>query len=185
MTNFNEDVETSQTTDEETREEDETSTDDIETGETDASDINAELEALRKENEELKKQRRGLSKKVKEGKTAAKTEVSPDLQARIDQLELDSLGDISEQVADEVKSYSQLKGITLKQAYKSEYIQFMLKQEAERAKIEDASLSPSGKTRKATKTVDFANASPSDFDLSTPEGEKQWEQYKAHLRARS
>jgi len=181
MPNEFEDADTSQTADGKTHDEDNTSSDDTDSGDSEASEKDAKIESLNKKIKDLEDQRRGLAKKVKEGKTS-KTETPADLQARLDTIELATVGDFDDSIADEIRSFAKLKGVTLRQAAKSDYIQFMVKQAEDKARIESASISNSKTGASGKSKIDFTKASPADFDLSTEEGQKQWEQYKKHLR---
>jgi len=87
---------------------------------------------------------------------------------------------LSDELKDEVKGYAKLKNISLSQALESEYIKFQLSQAEKKAREEGASISPKANRHQSTR--DFSQTSPADFDVSTEEGQKQFEEYDAWLK---
>jgi hypothetical protein len=142
-------------------------------------DVKAELERLRQEKNGLIKKTKALEKALKDKGTS---EPSAELTKRLEALEVELLGDIPEEVLNEAKSYSKLKGISLKQAVKSDFIQFQLKQVESRQREEEASIS-NGEKAPAVKKTNYEKASPKDFDLSTEQGRNDWEGYKKWLQS--
>lgn len=100
------------------------------------------------------------------------------VEAKLFKRDLDSL-DVSEEVREEIKKYAQSNNLSVSQAANSKYINFIKEEEAQKKKVEEATIS--GK-RKSQPRTDFAEASPSDFDLTTPEGREGWASYKNWLK---
>jgi hypothetical protein len=100
------------------------------------------------------------------------------VEAKLFKRDLDSL-DVSEEVRNEIKKYAQANNLTVNQAANSKYINFVKTEDAEKKKIEEATISSK---RKSQPKTDFAEAKPSDFDLSTPEGREGWTSYKNWLK---
>lgn len=112
-------------------------------------------------------------------KTEGKATVDPDMVSSIvaEQIaarDLESL-EVSETVRAEIKKYAKLNNVSIKQAADSEYISFLKGKEAEKEKVEEATIS---NKRKSQPRTDFADMKPSDFDLSTEDGRKGWAEYK-------
>jgi hypothetical protein len=87
---------------------------------------------------------------------------------------LDAL-EISDNLKNELKIYAKAAGLTIKQAQKSDYFKFLSENEEKQKKVEEASI---GGSRKSPAKNDFSSMNPSDFDLSTEEGQKGYEEYK-------
>lgn len=98
---------------------------------------------------------------------------------KLEKKDLDSL-EMSDVLKQEVKSYASLNKVSIKEALKSEYVQFQLSKEAEKANIDKASIS--SKHDKNWSSRDFKNMSPDDFDITTEEGKKGWAEYKSWLK---
>jgi len=137
--------------------------------------------ALEEKNKKLFERAKKAEDELKalKSKPQPKAETSPEVASRIEQLERDSLGDINDELWDEVKSYSQLKGLSLKKAFNSDYIQFQVEKSQKQQREEEASISNSSKPSKPA-VKDYSKAKPEDFDTSTEEGQKDWEAYKAY-----
>ena len=152
---------------------------------TDTEEVTTEpvedVEALKKQNKELYARAKKAEEEAKAAKQKAKGSVDPHTLERLDEIERNSLGIDSDDIWDEVKSYSQLKGIPLRQAFKSEYIQFRTKEVERKQREEAASIASSNNPSRGT-TRDFSKAKPTDFDTSTDEGQKEWEAYKAYMK---
>jgi|GEM_PF-6178291 len=101
------------------------------------------------------------------------------LNERLDAKELEST-DYSDALKRQIKDYSKLNGVSIREALKSEYILYQVKRESEKSEIDDASISAKHDKQKASKN--FKNMSPKDFDVKTPEGREEWELYKKSLR---
>jgi hypothetical protein len=156
-------------------------------------DANADLiEALTKDKlEEQKKfstvikQKRSWREKANnpEVKTEIKQVVTPPVgqyvtKEELEQRDIDSLA-ISDELKVEVKRYAKLNNVSIKVAESSPYISFLKEKEVAKAKTEEASI---GNKRVSQAKKDFSEKSPADFDRSTPEGRKEWDEYKAWLK---
>ena len=97
---------------------------------------------------------------------------------RFDQRELD-ISDLSDELKKEVQAYAKVQGIRIKDALNSEYIGFLKGKEEQKKKEEEASTSFK---RKSQAGRDFSKMSPEDFDLTTEEGQKGFEEYKKWLK---
>ena len=106
------------------------------------------------------------------------TDVPKVVQEELDRRDLNSLA-VSDSLKEEIKSYAKLKGVSVQEALKSDYIQFRKGQDDKEQEAENASLG--GKNKGNTK-IDYSEASPSDFDLTTEEGRKDWAAYKEWLK---
>lgn len=102
------------------------------------------------------------------------------ISAKLAEKDLSAL-DFSNEIKEEIKSYSTLKGISIEEAAKSEYITFIARKQTEKARIDDASIS--SKSNKPGLSKNFDKMSPSDFDLTTEEGRKSWQEFKKHLKS--
>jgi hypothetical protein len=133
--------------------------------------------------EKEKAMRQGLVTKLKATSSKkSESKADPELTKRLETLELEALGDVSDEIREEVKKYSKLNGVSLKQALKSDYIQFKVSQEEKKRTEEEASISSKGGASQPKKS-DYSKMNPEkDFDLSTEEGRKDWEGYKAWMK---
>lgn len=100
------------------------------------------------------------------------------LESRLMQRDLDSL-EVSDALRKEIRAYAQLNKLSVRQAAQSDYISFLKEKEVQAKRVEDAAISS---TRKSQPRTDYAEATPSDFDLTSKEGREQWAQYKAWLK---
>jgi len=100
--------------------------------------------------------------------------VSSKVQETLEQRDLDAL-DISDNLKNELKTYAKAASLTIKQAQKSNYFKFLSEQEEQNKKVEEASI---GGSRKSPTKTDFSSMNPTDFDLTTEEGQKGYEEYK-------
>lgn len=123
----------------------------------------------------------------KEVKTETKTELSQtDIDAlvekklaeKLDSREIDST-ELTDALKTEVKNYATLNKVSIKEALKSDYIQFQINKAKEAAEIDDASIS--NKHDKTKSNKNFKDMTPDDFDVSTEEGRKDWNAYKKYL----
>lgn len=92
----------------------------------------------------------------------------------LEQRDIDSL-DLSDELKLEVKKYSKINGISIKESVKSPYITYLKSKEEEKDKIDKASI---GDKKISKSKKDFSSMTPDDFDRSTPEGRKEWEEWK-------
>lgn len=102
--------------------------------------------------------------------------VSKEVNDILEKRDLESL-DYPDDIKQEIKDYAKFKGISVKEAAKSEYITLRLEKVAREARIYGASpkRSAGGRT-----TVDPSQPlDPANFDLNTPEGIKAWREAKA------
>jgi len=97
---------------------------------------------------------------------------------RFDQRELEA-SDLSDELKKEAQVYAKARGIRIKDALNSDYIGFLEEKEEQKKKEEEASTSFK---RKSQAGRDFSKMSPKDFDLSTEEGQKEFEEYKKWLK---
>jgi len=100
------------------------------------------------------------------------------IDTRLDQRDLDASG-ISDELKQEVRDYAKARRIRIKDALNSEYVGFLKEKEEQKKKEEEASTSFK---RKSQAGRDFSKMSPKDFDLSTEEGQKGFEEYKKWLK---
>jgi len=132
-------------------------------------------EQLQSKKEEKPEEKPQLQPKV----VLSEDEILKKVEERLNQKELDSLG-LSDELKQEVQNYAKLRNVSITEAVKSPFIQFQIKEAEEKAKAEEASISS---THKTMAKRDFSNMSPKDFDLSTPEGRKEFEEYDKWLRS--
>jgi uncharacterized phage infection (PIP) family protein YhgE len=102
------------------------------------------------------------------------------LDAKLEKRELESL-DISDELKKEVQTYAKVQGVSVKKALNSEYISFLKEKEEKKEKIDNASL---GSNRKGTTKKDYSEMKATDFDMTTPEGRKEFDAYRADMRKR-
>lgn len=93
---------------------------------------------------------------------------------KLEEKELNSL-DYSDELKSEVKNYAKANGMSIAQAIKSPYMEFLRQEEAKKDRAEDASL---GNKRRPTSSQDISKMKPTDFDMSTEEGRKGFAEYK-------
>ena len=153
-----------------------------------------DVDALKEKNRQLfarAKKAEGFvlreGKWVKPPKAAPKLEAKPEVKEDkpdvaatvnevLDQRDLEAL-DVSDSLKKETKDYAKLKGISVKAAFNSAYIQFQKEQEDKEKKVEDASLGGKGK---GSSKKDYSQMTASDFDMTTPTGKEdfaKWEEY--------
>jgi hypothetical protein len=96
------------------------------------------------------------------------------LNEKLEERELESL-DISDELKKELKTYAKAANLTVKQAQNSDYFKYLKDKEVAKQKSEEASIG--GKRRTITQN-DFSSVKPNDFDLSTEEGRKEYENFK-------
>lgn len=103
------------------------------------------------------------------------------IKSQFEEEKLNSL-DLSDDLKKEVKDYAKLKDISIEEAKNSSFVQFMKKEEDDKAMNDKASISSSHKGGKTN--LDFSEMSPSDFDLTTKEGRKDYAEWKKDLKSR-
>lgn len=103
------------------------------------------------------------------------------LNEKLEEQALESL-DLSDELRLEVKTYAKAKGLSIKQASNSEYIKWLKEQADIKQKVEEASL---GGKRRAQTQRDLSALKPDDFDLSTEEGRKDYEEFKRLRKEKS
>lgn len=96
----------------------------------------------------------------------------------LEKRDLDSL-ELSDELKSETKKYAKMNGVSVKEAAKSSYVLFLKEKEELKAKSEEASI---GNKRVSQSKKDFSEKTPDDFDRSTPEGRKEWDEYKSWLK---
>lgn len=103
------------------------------------------------------------------------------LDERFEERELDSL-DLSDEGKKDIKAYAKAANLKVKQVVKTDYFKFLKDKEDAAKKVEEASI---GGKRGAPTKKEFTSAKPTDFDLSTEEGQKEYEEYKDWRKKRS
>ncbi len=97
----------------------------------------------------------------------------------LEEKELDAI-DISDAAKIDLKAYAKAKNLTSKQVKESDYFKFLKQKEDDEKKVEEASI---GKGHASQTKKDFSKVNPAkDFDLSTKEGQDQFEEYKNWLK---
>jgi len=96
----------------------------------------------------------------------------------LEEKELDAL-DVSDAIRKNVKAYAKSEGISIKQATGSDYFDFLKQKEDEAKKVEDATI---GSKRSAPSRKSFDADNPPDCDVTTPEGLKIFEEWKAWIK---
>jgi hypothetical protein len=96
------------------------------------------------------------------------------LNEKLEERELESL-EISDELKKELKTYAKAANLTIKQAQSSDYFKYLKDKEEAKRKSEEASIG--GKRRVITQN-NFSSVKPNDFDLSTEEGRKEYENFK-------
>jgi len=97
---------------------------------------------------------------------------------RLQKQELSSL-ELSDELKEEVKSYAELKKVSIKEALDSPYLQFRQQEDEKQKRNNMASI---GSKRRAGAKIDTTNTKPTDFDMSTEEGRKEFHEYEKTLR---
>ena len=112
-------------------------------------------------------------------KTAQPTDLDIDklVGEKFEERDLASM-DLSDEIKSEVKAYAKTKGISYREAVKSEYFNFIKGKEDERIKAEEASTSSRGQSIKARR--DFGNLSASEIENLSDE---DFAEYKKWLKS--
>ena len=97
---------------------------------------------------------------------------------KLDEKELDAVN-ISDAAKKSIKAYAKAEGLTIKQAMSSDYFTFVKDKEEAAKKVEEATI---GKGKGAPTKQNFDVNNPPKLDLTTEEGQKTWEDYKAWIK---
>ena len=81
----------------------------------------------------------------------------------------------SDEIKGKIKTLAKLNGISVKKAAEDDYIKTLIKAEEDEKLSSDAALNSSNKGRAKKNLV---NKNPNDFDLTTEEGQAEWEEFK-------
>jgi ubiquitin len=119
---------------------------------------------------------------AEEKKPQTLAEVNPDeisklVDQKLEERDLDSLDD-SDEIKEEIKNLAKVKGVSIKEAEKDNYIDFLRKKDDGNNRADEASASS---TKQTWAGKDFSKVSPLDFDRTTEEGEKEFQEYKKYL----
>ena len=109
----------------------------------------------------------------------SREDILKEVEEKMEMKELESL-ELSDELKTEVKSYAKVNNVPYREALKSPYMQFRKKEADEQIKSEEASISS---THKTMAKQDFSEMSPKDFDMSTPQGRKDFEEYDTWLKS--
>lgn len=97
------------------------------------------------------------------------------LERKFEERELNSL-DYSDELKTNVKNYAKANNMSIGQAIKSPFMDFLKVEEDKKAKSEDASI---GSKHRSPSSQDFTKVDPTkDFDLSTKEGQESYQAWK-------
>jgi len=96
------------------------------------------------------------------------------LNEKLEEKELNTL-EYSDELKTNVKNYAKANGMSISQAIKSPYMDFLKSEEEKKAKIENATI---GNKHRSTNSQDVSKMKLEDIDPTTPEGLKLWEEYK-------
>lgn len=101
------------------------------------------------------------------------------LNVHFEKRELDSL-EYPDEVKNEIQKLAKVQGISIKQALRDPYVVYKIEQHEKAEKTEEASISRTHKTGGGKKTYSWDN--PPKVDLSTEEGQKEWDTWKAEMK---
>jgi len=104
----------------------------------------------------------------------AESDIQSIVDRRLEERELESL-DLEDGTKSKIKAYAKAENVSIKQAMKSEYFDFIKAKEENARKVDEASI---GGKHRAPAQKEFSASSPDDFDLTTEEGRKGYEEYK-------
>lgn len=164
------------------------------TGEDETLEKDVNLEEANKKLFARAKKAENELKAYKEKETQQKPEVKPELkpepkedlsklidqkvEEKLSEKDLNSL-EVSDETKESIKSYAKANGLSIQKALKSDYFSFLKEKEEKAKEIENASI---GGKRGAPAIKDFSKITPDDYDLTTEEGRKGWEEYKNNLK---
>ena len=97
---------------------------------------------------------------------------------RAEKLDLEAFN-YSDEIKAEIKKVAKAQEISVKQAAKDPYIVFKIGEYEKTAKTNEASIS---RTNKSSGKKSFSIETPPEVDMSTPEGRKEWEDYKTEMK---
>jgi hypothetical protein len=98
------------------------------------------------------------------------------VEERFTQRDLDDL-ELSDELKEEVKKLAKLKSISIRKAFSDPYISYLKSQEEAEQKLDKATITR--KNKGATVAIDTSKPlNPADFDLTTEEGRKEWDEAK-------
>jgi len=98
------------------------------------------------------------------------------VEKRLTERDLEEL-DLSDVLKEKVRNLAKTNGISVRQAYADPYIVFLKSQEDADKKLDNATISR--KNNGKTVVIDDSKPlNPGDFDMSTPEGRKSWDDAK-------
>ena len=110
-----------------------------------------------------------------------KEDIAKLIDQRFEEKEFDSF-DLSDEGRNAIKAYAKAANLTVKQVQQSDYFKFLKDKEESAKKVEEASI---GGKRGAPARKDFDSTKPTEFDLSTEEGQKEYEDYKEWRKKKS
>lgn len=87
---------------------------------------------------------------------------------------LEELG-VPSDIKEKIKMVAKLNNVSAKKASEDPYIKTLMKEKEDHARAENASISNNNKARAK---VDISKMKPDDFDLTTEDGQRGWEQWK-------
>ncbi len=96
----------------------------------------------------------------------------------LEKRDLESL-DLSDELKKEVSAYAKLKGVSVKVALNSEYIQFLKEKDDKKERIESAS---TGGSRTAPVKKNIGDIKLEEVDMRTPEGSKTFQEWEEHTK---
>ena len=103
-------------------------------------------------------------------------DVNSIVDAKLEERDLDSL-ELSDELKSETKAYAKAKGISIRAAAKSEFIEFLKDKEVAKAREQEASASTKGTGKTAKR--DFSKLTPEDVSSLSDE---EFAAYNEHLR---
>lgn len=149
-------------------------------------DINSELAKFKglAENYRIRAEKAEAKAKSAKGETfdpeTIRKEAEAAARATLEQRDLDEL-EHSDEVKESIKQIAQLKGVSVRSAAKDPYIAHLVAQEEATRRMNEAA-DNGGKKGMKSSYDPSRPLDPNDFDLSTEEGRKSWEEAKAARR---
>lgn len=98
------------------------------------------------------------------------------LNERLDEEKLRELT-LTDEAKKELKAYAKAQGITAREALATPYFQFLKAQEEQKQREDEAAISRANKT--PAKNAYSLDKPPADLDMSTPEGQAEWDKWVA------
>lgn len=105
-------------------------------------------------------------------------EIDKRVDAKLEQRELDSL-DYPDELKAEIQKVAHAQGISIRKAVADPYIAFKIDEHKKAVAADEASVSRTSRTS-TKKTYSLDN--PPDVDMTTAEGQKEWEAWKAEMK---